>query len=166
MLADHRSVRQDKIAAIDLLFQAFHSPTQKASIVVVGNKADFVAFRFFGEFGIAHITSHLAIMWFVKLSNGKHRPSPVFLLQAPQNIRLVFVFVNAFRYDVPSIFKTLLGIMSRSNVLTIKCICSAEQCRPFDMRIAHDARIRRSSCQNIRPQNCQSPNRQTRLGCR
>ena len=143
MLAQHLALSVYKGTTSDLFFQAVHVALEKAPVVVIGHKTDFIAFCFLRQLRIAGVKGQLPHFRFGKFAQREAASVQCILRKPPKYIRLIFVQISGTADKAPSVLLNNPGIVASSDELTIESICPAQQSVPFDMRVAQDAGVGR-----------------------
>ncbi|MNY05580.1 hypothetical protein D3C86_1383050 [compost metagenome] len=111
-----------KITSGHSSFQSVYITFQEPTVVIVRHEADLIAFCFFRQFYVAHISGQLAHLCFEVITQRVDAAAQAVLLQAPEHITLIFGQVAGFGEYKTFVLLTHLNIVSCCNELTIQGI--------------------------------------------
>lgn len=147
VLAEDFSFLVDEIAAGYFGLQCRDTAFEEAPVVVVRDKADFVALGLAGEFKEAPFLRHFPDFRFPEMTERELGTRETFLGNAPEHITLVFPGIKASGDDVAAVFFPHIGIVAGGDKLAVELVGPAQQRVPFDVGIAEDAGVGRTTFQ-------------------
>src|SRR5690625_360552 len=157
VLPDNISLLVHKLSAFYPLFKTVYAIFQKAAIIVIGYKANFVRIRLTRYFIQIEFFCQLPDFGFFKITQRKFRTRQVLLLNPPQRVGLIFFRVQSAGNNMTSVLFTHPGIVTRSNKIAAQVVGPSQQGGPFDVGITQYARVRRAPAHIILNKTVDNP---------
>ena len=135
----------DVLARVYAFLIIGHVRAQESTVVIVGDETDLLTLAFLSQFLITMLTGYLAHLVFGKSAKREDRSAELLLGQHPEEIGLIFLGINGRGEKDMSVLFAYLRIVPGSDIIASVLIGNAHEFAPFDMTVAQDTRVRRTT---------------------